>query len=398
MFMPLRLTPAHRNTGRSPEARHLRVFLLAVALAALGAVPAAAADLDDPVLNEQPETRGDVEAFWTDEMLKKAEPMPMPDPGNAEPPASVEAKLLQPAGLFAPATKPGETLTGFAPYYATPDSTLTAKWGSAPWVYTRYRLFPDTVATYTTYPYSTVGKLFFQIPGVGLFVCSGSVVTSQNRSVVWTAGHCVYSPPPGTFGYIGPHTNFLFIPSRRAGANPVGSWTALASATTVGWQLGLLEYDHGALIMNRGGLANNHIATDTGALGLLTDAKPTQHFHAIGYPQAPRNLAQTQPGLQFDGEHQEICTAATAGSDLPTGGPADPRTIGIGCDNSPGTSGGPWIVNFSGFGAAQNNLLNSVFSYRYTGPNPPENLKSYGPYSGSSVTNLWSIVQAFPVP
>lgn len=399
MCMLPAFTSDHRSQSRRKAARNLWVLLPVLLLTALAAVPAGAADLDDAVLDERPEAREDVETFWTEERIRAAQPMPMPTVGSAPDDASFHAKVgADAAGLFAPSLRPGQKLTRFAPYYPTADSTLVAKWGSAPWLYSRYRLFPDNVATYTTFPYSTVGKLFFQIPGVGTFVCSASALTSQNRSVVWTAGHCVYSPPPGTGGYVGPHTNFIFIPSRRAGANPVGSWTALASATTVGWQLGLLEYDHGALIMNRGGLANLHVGTVTGMLGLLTDVKPNQHFHAIGYPQAARNLAQTQPGAQYNGEFQEICTAATAGSDLPTGGAGDPRTIGIGCDQTGGASGGPWIVNFSGFPNAQNNLLNSVFSYRYTGPNPPENLKIYGPYSGSAVTNMWNIVQAFPVP
>ncbi len=375
------------------------LILALVAALALVAMPAAAADLSDVVYEVVDTSRADAEAFWTEERLREAQPMPMPtvDP-NGEVSGLTRKGPRSSSATMVPGALPGEKVGFLGPYDPSVESTLTPKWGTAPWVYSRYRLFPDSVATYTTYPYSTVGKLFFQVPGVGLFVCSASVVNGKNSSTVLTAGHCVYSPPPGTFGYVGTHTNFVFIPSRRAGANPVGTWTAAVSATTVGWQFGYLEYDVGALVMNRGGLSNNHVATDTGSLGLLFDAPQVQHFHGIGYPQGARNLAQTQPGLQFNGEYQEICTAATAGTDLPTGGPGDPRTLGIGCDSTGGTSGGPWIVNFSGYLAKQNNLINSVFSYRYTGPNPPANLQIYGPYFGAAAQNLWSFASGYPIP
>jgi len=391
------LSPRDQET-RGPGALAVWALLLVAALT-LAAVPVAAAEMTDVVYEEADTAREDAEAFWTEERLREAQPMPMPEVSPSEDAAELRAKERSGAGtLLAPSLRPGETLVPLRLDGPAEAATLAPRWGSAPWVYSRYRLFPDNVATYTTYPYSTVGKLFFQIPGVGTFVCSASVVTAQNRSTVWTAGHCVYSPPPGTGGFVGFHTNFLFVPSRRAGANPVGSWTHLVAATTIGWQFGLLEYDHGVLVMNRGGLNNLHVGSVTGSLGFLTGAKPFQHFHLIGYPQAPRDLATTQPGLQFNGEFQEICTAAWAASDLPTGGPADPPTLGVGCDQTGGTSGGPWVVNFSGFPNAQNDLLNGNSSYRYTGPNPPANLRLFGPYFGTAASVLWGFAQAFPVP
>jgi V8-like Glu-specific endopeptidase len=396
-FVYRALSPRGQET-RGPGALHLWALLLAAALI-LAAAPAAAADPDDVVHEEADSSREDAEAFWTEERIQEARPMPMPDVSPAEAAAQLQAKGRTASGtLLAPSLRPGETLIPFRPDDAASGPTLAPKWGTAPWVYSRYRLFPDNVATYTTYPYRTVGKLFFQIPGVGLFVCSASVVTAQNLSTVWTAGHCVYSPPPGTGGYVGFHTNFMFMPARRTGFNPLGVWTHRVAATTIGWQFGLLEYDHGVLVMNRGGLANLHVGSVTGSLGFLTGVKDFQHFHAIGYPQAPRNLATTQPGLQFNGEFQEICTATWAASDLPTGGPGDPPTLGIGCDQTGGTSGGPWVINFSGFQNAQNNLLNGNSSYRYTGPNPPANLRLFGPHFGTAASVLWNFAQSFPVP
>jgi V8-like Glu-specific endopeptidase len=44
---------------------------------------------------------------------------------------------------------------------------------------------------YTQYPYRTVGKVFFTKDDGRRFSCSAAVIASENRSVVWTAGHCV---------------------------------------------------------------------------------------------------------------------------------------------------------------------------------------------------------------
>ena len=109
----------------------------------------------------------------------------------------------------------------------------TPLFGTSPFSYTRYRLFPDLIATYKTYPYRTTGKLFFTIPGQGNFVCSAASVNSANLAVVWTAGHCVYSPGTGF------HTNFSFAPARRLTSNPYGLWTPVPVNgvwTLTGWQ------------------------------------------------------------------------------------------------------------------------------------------------------------------
>jgi len=60
--------------------------------------------------------------------------------------------------------------------------------------FTRYRVFPDLkTKTYQHFPNNLIGKLFF-LGHDGLpYVASASVVNSLNLSVVWTAGHCVYT-------------------------------------------------------------------------------------------------------------------------------------------------------------------------------------------------------------
>jgi V8-like Glu-specific endopeptidase len=237
-----------------------------------------------------------------------------------------------------------------------------------PFAFTGYRLFPNVTALYKEFPYVFVGKVFFTIPGQGNFVCSGSVVSAPNRSLVWTAGHCVYSPG------IGFHTNFVFVPARREGTNPFGSWTANTLGTTTGWQSGLFEYDHGAAFMNPGGPQSNWLIGQFGFLGFAVNLPRQQHWHLQGYP------AEGPP----DGEHHYLCATDWSTDDQPTGTPGvDPETIGVGCDMLGGSSGGPWTLDLSGQ-PGTDNVVNGNTSYRYIGiPN-----RLYGPYFGDAALAL----------
>jgi hypothetical protein len=62
-----------------------------------------------------------------------------------------------------------------------------------------------------------------------------------------------------------------------------------------------------------------------------------------------------------------------------------------------GPRGGPFLINFSGVGGLTN-LINGQVTYRYTGPNPPENLKLFSPYFGDAMINVLNTTQAVPVP
>jgi hypothetical protein len=327
-----------------------------------------------------------VEAYWTEERMRNAKPLPLPAISGS---AKALGAVAGPAGppLVASSGRPGATpveLTGAqAEGLASGQDPL---FGTFPDSYTRFRLFPNLASIYTTFPHRMVGKLFFSRGGVN-FVCSGATVNSTNRAVVWTAGHCVFTPG---FGF---HTNFAFVPARFQGAAPLGIWTVRTAFTLNGWSvLNRFNYDHGALVMNRrnGALIGNVI----GFLGFAANLSRGQHWHAQGYPSAPRNLAQTPPGAQFDGEHQELCAATFARNDQP-GAASDPPTIGIGCDKTGGTSGGPWTKDFSGVGGLTN-ILNGNNSYRYLG-GPPNNLRLFSPYFTTGAINLRNAAQAVVV-
>jgi V8-like Glu-specific endopeptidase len=267
----------------------------------------------------------------------------------------------------------------------------------SPFVYTRYRLFPDVAGVRTTYPNGAVGKLFFTIPDEGDFVCSASSVASENRSVVWTAGHCVATPG------VGFHTNFLFVPAFHQHPfgpthAPFGTWTVGIAVTLTGWiSAGLFEYDLGALVMNRGGTRGLLVNDAVGGLGFVTHMPRDQHWHLAGYPAGLQS--PPSPGPLFDGGHVVFCAASLAALDRPTGAAGDPRTSGVGCDQTGGSSGGPWVLDYTG-SPGFNNLLNSNNSYRYVGCAPSDfcNLELYGPYFGDGAYILKVFSEAIFVP
>jgi V8-like Glu-specific endopeptidase len=208
---------------------------------------------------------------------------------------------------------------------------------------------------YTEYPASTHGKVFFTLNGSN-FVCSGTALNSSNRSVVWTAGHCL-NEGPGAFA-----TNFAFVPAYRDGSRPFGTWTARTLMTTSAWaNSGDFSYDVGAAVMNTSG--GSALTDVVGGRGIQFNYNRNQFYTSFGYPAAP----------PFNGERLWICESSLITSD-PS---ASPPTMGIDCDMTGGSSGGGWIVG---------NDVYSVNSYGYL--NQPGVM--YGPYQDSVAQSLYS--------
>jgi V8-like Glu-specific endopeptidase len=183
---------------------------------------------------------------------------------------------------------------------------------------------------------------------------------------VWTAGHCVHDGSNSSAGW---STNFVFVPGYKAGRAPFGQWTADHLWTKTRWaQLGDLAYDMGGGVMNTKG--GKKISQAVGWLGFSYNRGLNQHWHAIGYPQA----------APFNGKFQWICTSSYAYSY----GAGNPQPVGIGCDLTGGSSGGPWIVKFQG-NAGASNYINGVNSFRRT--SKPKEM--FSPYHGSAAYSLW---------
>ena len=219
----------------------------------------------------------------------------------------------------------------------------------------------------------TTGKVLFTM-GSSNFVCSGSVVVDglSGHSLVLTAGHCVYDDVANAFA-----TNWVFFPAYEE--NPVLScagsdrcFTATGLVTTEGWADRDFEHDYAfAVIAPRSGAL---LEDDFGTQGIAFNQGERLAVHSFGYPHA----------RPFNGNDLIYCAGTT--KDDPFGS----TTQGLACKMTGGSSGGPWLADFSE--ATGTGLLYSVNSYKY------QNDKNtmYGPYLGDEAdatygaANDWS--------
>lgn len=210
-----------------------------------------------------------------------------------------------------------------------------------------------------SYPYRTVGKLFFTKPGEGNFVCSASVIKHR---VIVTAGHCVHRGSGGNAGFF---TNFLFVPAFRDGVAPFQSWSAAYVVVPGTWATGggtvPNAADYAMIELNDRTINGQvrRIGEVTGWLGYQTLRLLPNHAHLLGYP---CNLDNCQKMHQV-----------TAGSFRSV----SPNNVEYGSDMRGGSSGGPWVQNFGivasgqtgGLNAGRNRII-GITSYGYISTDP----------------------------
>ena len=319
----------------------------------------------------QGEAQADIETYWTPERLLSAKPMAVhPEVGADGLPIANKvpthaAPFVSVAGA-SPSVHIGSNASkvlvpkGFK-LESEPESGVTPEATSSFGAFfTTLRVFPD--AATTTYPYRTVGQLFFTDPRTGgNFVCSASVLRLR---VLVMAGHCVAhgSPTPSDRYF---YSKFLFVPSEKSGSAPNGVWTWSFVTTTNDWfNDGSVpnQQDVGMLVMvdqRLGGGGPFKIGQITGFLGYRyctstnCSNPPLAHNNLtmIGYPCNLDNCARMEQtnaqNFAFGGSNTWIYGSVMRG----------------------GSSGGPWIQDFgvapSGApgGLLGNNFVTAVTSY-----------------------------------
>jgi V8-like Glu-specific endopeptidase len=217
-------------------------------------------------------------------------------------------------------------------------------------VYNRYygNLYSEM---WTKYPYQAIGKLYStnSLTG-GRSSCTASVISSKN--VIVTAAHCVYDTVNNRW-----YTNMVFVPADRAGAAPYGVFpvrvatifSAYASAPNFS---AAIPYDIAVATLNNNS-ANRTVTSYTGWLGRSWDYGTVIAPHVVGYP-----------GNVGGGSYSIFCTGeSSAVSGLAT-------NIAMGCDQTFGASGGPWIRAFQPYAAGAQNYVGAVNSFiRSSAPN-----------------------------
>jgi V8-like Glu-specific endopeptidase len=220
--------------------------------------------------------------------------------------------------------------------------------------YTSTRVIPKNAEK--KYPWRATGRLFFSTPG-GTSWCSASTIAPR---IVVTAGHCVAS---GTGIW---YSNWQFIPSYRNGAAPYGTWSWASVTTTNDWFFGgggvpnAADY---AMIVVPDQIYKNklrRIGEVIGWYGWQTLSLAANHVTMLGYPG------------NFD--NGNIMHQVTSGG----GFNPQNNNYEYGSDSRGGSSGGPWVQNFSELAAGQAGIgLNpgqlrvvAVTSYGYISTDP----------------------------
>ncbi|MFG1702162.1 trypsin-like serine peptidase [Nonomuraea sp. M3C6] len=209
----------------------------------------------------------------------------------------------------------------------------------------------------------TTGRIFFTTQGRNAS-CSGTAVTSANKSVVLTAGHCVKLS--GAF-----HTNWVFVPGYTNGNRPLGTWAATKLLTTQQWNASEdINFDVAAAVVAP--LQGRTLVDAVGGQGVAFNQARRQQMYAFGYPAA----------APYDGSKLIYCSGRTFDDFLMS------DDQGLTCNMTGGSSGGPWMLNFNeSTGLGTQNSVNS-FKYNFA-PN-----WMFGPYFGNEAQAVYQAAQS----
>src|SRR4051812_40975049 len=279
----------------------------------------------------------------TFEQMESAEPMRLPSPAAGT--SDVVAGPNGPAGTIAGAPPEGMALSGSVA--RSSGAAVDTKGGFAyPTPFDRY-----PVTNRSTYPQSTVGKVFFTQQG-GTYVCSAAVISER---ALWTAGHCV-SDGVGHYD-----TAMTFVPQYQNGVRPKGTFTCTKFSTFAQWHTGLnFRFDQ-AVVTCGANTKGQTLRAAVGRLGFAYNQTQPKHYNAFGYP-------ATAP---FNGETMQQCASSFGHDDTRIGG-SGATPFAIGCDMTGGGSCGPRVIKYApGSTGAAGHLPQRPQTYKNLPKQPP---------------------------
>jgi hypothetical protein len=307
------------------------------------------------------------EEYWTDERIKKAKPYPVSKAKGVDSLRALsrldesvrESGFDQgsfPTELPAPQPDSGDTPKSSVDSSSRLQTGLTQKMAAVSMATQQVGLpvhstfsVPRVLYAPPTplYPYIAIGKVFFtsQVDGKD-YQCSGSSIGGR---AVLTAGHCVVDQGKA-------HTNWVFMPIYYNGERPYGTWTQQNAFIFKSWaeQENLGRDVAFSIVADQQG---SMLSAKVGALGFAWNYPRQRLWAMFGYPAAP-------PYAGF--EMIETLAPTAFIQDEVDGQKADPPTTGAGSLQTAGSSGGPWITDFSP-GLVVSNFANGVNSYGYVG-------------------------------
>lgn len=319
-----------------------------------------------------------VDAYWTPERMANAVPMEKLVAGSPNPIHGPVPRDVSGGPMAIQGNSPGEAPGGVA--VPALDAALgggpsapVLTWYTYPFPYTHSFIGGGWPALY---PLRTNGKLFFSQNGSD-FVCSGTSLTSGtggNRRIAWTAGHCLHD---GSNINLFPHwsTNVLFCPAYSNGSvGPWGCWSWLTEVTPTGWfSSGNFKVDYGLIMTaNTSTYGYGRLGDTVGTQGLATSVADPNEFWSMGYPAAS----------PYNGNDLIWTTSSEAVIDDPNAAWTGPLPMGLGSDETGGSSGGAWLWSAK---LGSPGFVNSNNDYKYIAqPNA-----MYGPWYDSNTFSFW---------
>lgn len=318
-----------------------RTCLTVVAAAALGAsafsVPAVASDAPtwtstaDVTVVKAKKTVQDLKKFWTPERMKAAKPVPLPAVKGGT--SAAQGAMAQTPGdgvASADAVPPQGASANVAGSYSTEaaDLSVSQTWDGPT----------------TSWPLNATGKLFFTEPDGTSSECSASVIVSNGKSALWTAGHCIHDGKSGQAGF---YKNVAFAPAYNGTAPspaPWGIWEANNLIVPSAWSNGdsdkELNADFGSVILNAES-GYGKIQDAIGAYGYRFGAgSDYSDIVDFGYPADGYN----RPDSDFNGGEKLMYCYGNV-EDAFNWNPLDNR-MSMDCDMGHGASGGPMLSGF----------------------------------------------------
>jgi V8-like Glu-specific endopeptidase len=341
---------------------HVTAGVAATLAVAVSAGPAAAdapkpaqavsAPAQTTVVGASEDRAGALSGYWTAERMRAAVPADTVKAASADATSAKKPRAV--------ATGPAAKVLG-----AAPAGTEQGQAGIAADVRAAGAFGLEWPGSQFTPPATTTGKIFFTNSRTGgNFTCSGSAVNSEAKNLVITAGHCVHGGRGGLF-----HSNVVFVPGYRDGVAPRGIWAARELWAFNAWIANSDQrWDVGAMIVHP--LGGNRLVNVVGGQGIAWNLAAEQPTFALGYP-----------GNKSGGQRLNYCSGTTfkrMSFIFWTG------QIGLNCDMTFGSSGGPWLTGFNG----QLGFVHSVVSN-----GNPAIPKFYGPYFDTSVGNLYNTLR-----
>ncbi|MEV4252568.1 hypothetical protein AB0J52_05305 [Spirillospora sp. NPDC049652] len=221
-------------------------------------------------------------------------------------------------------------------------------------------------------PARTIGRLIASDDGMTGYYCTATVVTSHNKSTVWTAGHCVHKGRGGAGGFF---RYYAFQPDYDRGKG-LGTWYLNAVRVMAPWAYNRdLRYDFAAFTVRKHG--TTALQSVTGAQGVSFGYKHRKYpFRTFGYPALllPSGKKVPSPLARL-----YYCSGTSFASKYPTGG------LGIMCSMGNGASGGPWLYGMKSNGIGRVAGVNSTHMTR--------TLQMNSPYLGSAAIKLYKATQ-----